>query len=431
MQLQLDFVDVKDIRFGDRTCVIDNVLYINKAEAEKLLTEDPKMASVSVDITYPQEKTRIVNIQDVVEPRCKVTPEGSDFPGYLSKIQAAGTGITRVLRGTAIVLCNPDTNRQFSSFMDMGGQIGKISKFAKMPLVVLTVRKPESITDHWEFDFAIRQASFRLSVYLAKAAAGHPVTETKTYIHDFKNLPRDSKLPRIAYYYQMYTPQYDHQGISEPFFYGTEVRHILPTIIHPNEVLDGGIVCYMPTKSLTTHAIQNHAMITELYDRHGKDLIFCGVIAGAAHMDPVQRERRAMIASGIAKNVMNADGVVLTKIHGGMVHMDLALIAEACEKKGMKSTLFHQGLINAGTLADNALFKSDVLDAVIYMGVTIERFPVKFKPERVLGGTMETVLFSPDHVLMQAKDENIVGEEFLIPGIHDHMGGAAITSYDY
>ena len=430
MKLQLDFIAINDVQFGAKTCVKDGVLYINKDEAEKHVLEDAKIKSVSIDLTYPGEKTRIVNIQDVVEPRCKVTPEGTDFPGYISRIVPGGEGVTRALRGTAVVLTNPDSDRQFASFLDMGGQIGKVSKFAKMPLIVLTPRKPDEIL-HREFDFAMQRAAFRLAVYLAKAGAGYPVSETKIYDHDFSSLPRDSKLPRIAYYYQMYTPQYDHKGISEPFFYGTEVRHILPTIIHPNQVMDGGIVCYLPLKSLNTHAIQNHATINELYDRHGKDLLFCGMIVGVAHMDPAQRERRAMITAGLAKDILNADGIIMTKPHGGMVHMDLALAAETCERKGVRTVLYHQGLINAGTLADNALFKSDLLDAVLYMGVTIERFRVQFDPERFLGGTAETVLFSPDHVHMEAKDRDIIGEEFLVPGIHDHTGGAAITAYDY
>ena len=432
MKLQLDFVDITDVQFGPKTEVKDRVLYINKEEARALVLEDEKIVDATIELAYPGTKTRIVNIQDVAQPRCKVSPEGADFPGWIAPpSQCAGSGVTRVLRGMAVVLCNSDSDRQFHSFLDMDGHIGKISIFAKMPLVVLTAVKKNDAYNYTQFDTAIHRAQLKLAVYLAKAGVPLKADETKTYEFDLGSVPRDSKLPRVGYFFQMYTPQYDHLGLAEPIFYGTACLNTLPTVVNPLEVLDGSNVSYFPAKSLTTYFIQNHGMITELLERNNKDLLFCGMIVSYAHMDPVQRDRRAMISARLAKEVLYADGMVMTKVHGGMVHMDLATTCEAMERVGVKAIPMHQGLVNAGTLADNALFKSDLIPGVIYMGVTIERFPVRFKPEVFLGGTGETVLFSPDHVFMQAKDTDIVGEEFLVPGVHDHMGSRPIISYDY
>lgn len=431
MNLQLDFVDIADVRFGPKTEVKDRVLFINKEEALALVLEDQKIVDATLDLAYPGTKARIVNIQDVVQPRCKVNPAGADFPGWVGPIQSVGYGETRVLRGTAVVLCNRDSDRQFHSFMDMGGQIGAISVFAKMPLVVLTSVKKSDDCNYTQFDFAIHRAQLKLAVYLARAGVSVTADETKTYAFDLPDLPKESDLPRVGYFFQMYTPQYDHLGLAEPIFYGTACLNTLPTILNPLEVLDGSNVCYFPAKGLTTYFIQNHGMITELLERNGKDLLFCGMIISYAHMDPVQRDRRAVLSARLAKDVLDADGIVMTKVHGGMVHMDLAVTAEAMERLGVKAIPMHQGLVNAGTLADNALFKSDLIPGVIYMGVTIERFPVRFEPEIFLGGDGETVLFSPEHILMQAKDTDIVGEEFLVPGVHDHTGSRPIIAYDY
>ena len=430
MKLRLDFIDIADVKFGDSTCVKDGILFINKGEAEKHVLEDHKIGSVSIEILHPGDNVRLMNLQDVVQPRCKVTPEGTDFPGYLSKIQAAGSGHTVALRGTAVMVVNPDTDRGYSAFFDMAGPVSEMSRYGKMPVIVLVPRKPE-LVECDEFDVAMKRSALNLGVYLARAGVGLRPSETKNYDLDISNLPRDSALPRVAYYYQMYTSQHDHKGKSEPFFYGTEVRHMLPTIIHPNEVMDGGIIDPIPMKGLDTYSIQNHALINELYDRHGKDLLFCGLIVGVAHMDPVQRERRAMIVSGIAKEVFNADGLIITKVHGGMPHLDLAVIAEECEKKGVKTVLNAQGLNSAGTIAENALFQGPLLDAVVYNGVTIERIKVPFIPERVLGGTPETKVFHPDHIFQQAKGPVVETEEFLFAGIHDHTGGVAITARDF
>ena len=431
MKLQLDFVDIKNIQFGEKTCVRDSVLYINKQEAEEFLLKDPKLFSVSLDLAYPGEKTRIVFVHDVVEPRCKVEPEGADFPGHISKIQSAGSGITRVLRGTAVVLCSEDSDRGYISLLDMDGPMAKISRYSRMPVVVLTVRRSNEAISYQESDAAFQKAAFRLAAYLAKAGVDHPASETRVYDHDLLSLPKDSPLPRVAYYCLIYSPQYDHHGKSEPFFYGGELPSTLPTLIHPNELLDGGVVGYFPLKGLDTYSIQNHGVITELYSRHGKDLLFAGVMLAVAHENPLARDRRAMVAANIAKNTLHADGIILTKVHGGMMHMDLATVAEACEKAGVRTVPFHQGVAAQGTLADHALFKSPLLDAVVYLGVTVESCPLMPEPERFLGGPPDARRHSPTGAPRKSNDKDLTSEEYLLAGVHDHTGGAYVRSADY
>ena len=431
MKLQLDCIDIRDIRFGDRTAVVDHVLIINKAEAEALLLADPKLELASIDLARPGEKTRIIHIQDMVEPRCKVSPEGVDFPGHLGGIRQVGVGVTRVLRGMAVALCTTDTDRGYNSLLDMSGPLARISKYGKMPVVTLTVRRHPEVNTQPEADAAFQRAAFRLAVYLARAGADHPVDEVRIFEHDLFTQDRHSPLPRVAYYCLMYSPQYDHHGKSEPFYYGGELPSTLPTLIHPNELLDGGVVGYFPMKGLDTFSIQNHGVINELYSRHGKDLIFAGMILGVAHENPLHRDRRALHAANLARHVLHADGIVLTKVHGGMMHMDLATVAEACERQGVRSVPFHQGVAAQGTLADHALFKSPLLDAALYLGVTVETCPLMPDPERFIGGPPDTPRHSPTGVPRRSNDPDLVSEEYLLAGVHDHTGGAYVRSADY
>jgi len=431
MKLQMEYVDITDARFGERTCVRDGVLYVNKAEAERLLLDDPKLASVSVDLARPGEKTRIVFVHDVVEPRCKLDPEGTDFPGHLGPIVTAGSGITRVLRGTATALCSEDSDRGYVSLLDMAGPMSKISKYARMPMVVLTVRRSDVCASYTESDAAFQKAAFRLAVYLAKAGRECPADETRIYEHDLLSLPQATGLPRVAYYCMIYSPQYDHHGKSEPFFYGGELPNTLPALIHPNEILDGGVVGYFPMKGLDTYSLQNHGVITELYSRHGKDLLFAGMMLGVAHENPAHRERRAMLAASTVKNVLHADGVILTKVHGGMMHMDLALVAEACEKLGVKTVPFHQGVAAQGTLSDHALFNSPLLNAVVYLGVTVESVSLMSDPVRFLGGPPDARRHSPTGAPRKSNDKDLSSEEYLLAGVHDHTGGAYVRSRNY
>ena len=430
MRLELEYVDIHDIRFGDKTFISDGVLHINKKEAEALLLEDIKIAKVSVELAHPNDGTRIVKVLDIAQPRCKVTPKGGDFPGFISNVHTAGSGVTRALRGLSVIMTNPTTGRRDVPSLDMGGTVARLSKYAVMPAVVVVPEMAQG-TDEFEYDFALQRALFRLAVYLAEAGEGQPVAEKKIYDHSFKDLPKDSSLPRIVYFYQMYTPQYDYKGNPEPFFYGTNVKNFVPTILHPNEVLDGGIVGFVPVKSLDTYSMQNHAMINELYDRHEKDLIFCGMIAGVAHSNAQERDRRAMIAANLAKDIMEADGIIMTKVNGGMVHMDEAAIGIACEKRGVRSVLQTQGLTSPGTKASNAYFKHDLLTAVHHIGVTHERLNIEFDVKRVLGGTPETLLYSPYGDILPAKSPRVFSEESAICGIHDFTGGSYITGEDY
>jgi glycine reductase len=249
------------------------------------------------------------------------------------------------------------------------------------------------------------------------------------YELDMANTERRKDLPRVAYYFQAYTPQHDHHGISDPCFYGTEVSHFMPTIIHPNEVLDGGVVGDHVIRS--THSTQNHGVIKELYRRHGKELIFAGVVFGVASTDPVTRKRKALMAANLIKNVLRADGAVLTKIHGGMPHIDLALVGEECEKLGVRTAIFVEPLVSSGTLAEALLFNNESLNLIITMGATLERISLPLEADRILGGTAETNISCPDPVEQHAGDAVVNTEELSFAGIHDHLGDVRVAVREY
>jgi hypothetical protein len=73
-------------------------------------------------------------------------------------------------------------------------------------------------TEEREFEDAVKIAGLKTSVYLARCAEGHPVDEVEVYELDIPNLHVKSSLPRVAYFYQLYSPQHDHLGISDPCF---------------------------------------------------------------------------------------------------------------------------------------------------------------------------------------------------------------------
>jgi len=430
MRLETQSIDIHDLQPGPKTYAKNRVLYVNLKELEEILLKDGRIKSVDIHLVYPGDKVRMVNLMDVVQPRCKIDKVEADFPGFIGRLQLAGEGRTRSLRGVGVVVSNPLTNRKYSALLDMSGVAAEISRYGKMRHLHIAPMRSEGIEER-DFEDAVKIAGLKTAVYLARGAEGHPVDEIEVYELDIPSLDKKSQLPRVAYFYQLYSSQHDHIGISDPCFYGTEVRNLTPTVIHPNEVLDGGVVGAHTVRALDTYTIQNHGVIKELYARHGKDIMFAGVVCGVANMEPVPRKRQAVMAAGLVKNVLGAEGVILTKIHGGLPHVDLALVAEECEKLGVKTAIFIQPLISYGTLADTLLFNAEAVNLIVTVGATMERIKIPLDAERFLGGTAETKIYCPDPIVQHAGDPMIDVEEFLIAGVHDHLGGANIMVKEY
>jgi hypothetical protein len=112
-----------------------------------------------------------------------------------------------------------------------------------------------------------------------------------------------------------------------------------------------------------------------------------------------------------------------------MPHVDLALVAEACEHAGVKTTLFIQLVHGVGSTADEASFSSDALDAIVNIGQTQERIRLS-QAERILGGDPATPISNPDF-LQKAGDDEIEIEGFLLAGVFDVLGGSRIMAVDY
>jgi len=345
-------------------------------------------------------------------------------------LKLAGQGRTRALTGIGVVLSNQVSRRPYASMVDMFGVGGKISSYGGLRHVHLDPLPAEGAEER-DFEAAVKLAGLKTSVYLARGAEGHPVDHTEVYDLDNPGVAQggNSHLPRVAYYYQLHTPQHDYQGKPDPVLYGSAVNDMFPTLLHPNEILDGALINPHTMRCQDTYSIQNHAVIKELYRRHGKDLNFVGVVIGVASLEPSQRQRMILMASNLVANVLGADGVVMTKAYGGMPHVDLAETAEACEKLGVKTTLFVMLWHTVGSIADQIYFNLESLNAVINVGQICERYCLP-KGDRILGGTSETRLPNPDFV-QRAGDPLVDMECFLVAGVVDMLGGSKTIGVEY
>lgn len=339
MRLELATHRIHRLQFSDRTRLADGVLYLNPVELDPLLKTHHTIADVEIALVHPGDDVRIIHLLDAVEPRCKVESRARIFPGLLGDPNTAGEGKTHRLEGMAVL-----TTAQFpvtvggllqarEGIVDMGGPAAPYSIFSSTANLVLTFHASSGASNA-EFDTAIRLASLQLAEYLARRA----VEQTPDRVETFELTPTAPDLPRIVYLYQAQA-----QGtFADTYLYGTPIHNLVPTLLHPNETMDGAIVSanyvYACFKN-PTYLHLNNPVIRDLFAEHGKSLNFAGIVFYRGHnYTQAEKHRAANYAAKLAR-FLNADGVILTGEGGGNSAIDMMLALQECERLGIKTTV--------------------------------------------------------------------------------------------
>ena len=387
MRLELHWSQVETFTAGTITRLVGKALNVNLDELRALLEADVRLQLVRLDLTAPGDSCRIGRVVDVLAPRAKVDG-GEDFPGVLGQLRRAGSGRTRALTGVAVVVTDQQLENPGSlALIDMSGPAAALTAFAHTHNMVISAW-PAPGVGRSEYLGAIRLAGLKAAVYLAQAAGDVEADAVEVF-----DLPAPMRvpvtlqhLPRVAYVFQIHSHQRP-TGIDEGILYGDPVRRMLPTVVHPNEILDGAIVRGFMGRHATTYAIQNHPVVRALYAQHGHTLWFAGVVLTVAQATEPERVRSACLAAGLVAHVLGADGALFTKIGGGAPHVDMAQAAAQCEALGVKTTLIVEDMSTDGSQEGMLLFNFPGLDALVNVGSG---------QERVMLPAMESVIGADD-----------------------------------
>ena len=392
MKLQLDILNIKDIQFADKTAINDRVLHINRGELQELLQEDRRLSQVGIELAHPGDKCRILQVSDIIEPRVKKGENGEYFPGALGKQFAVGEGSTCVLRGVAVVNVDYTEGSELErdpngEIIDMSGPGAEVGIYGKTHNVVV-VSSPASGVGRQDYRVALKLAGLKTAVYLGRAGKNLKPDETELYeLPPLAEVAKGSEgLPRMAYIFQLFSGQFGYIP-GEPILYGSDVEGTVPTILHPNEVLDGAVVGPYRTTGIETYEIQNHHLIKELIRRHGKELYFAGVIITIGHRHKQDSERAANMVANLAKRVLGADGVVLTKSWGGAAEAEIGLTAQRCEEMGVKTALTMWNItadVSDVSFGGSIIFNLPEVNAIVSMGIPWEIITLP-PVERVIG----------------------------------------------
>jgi glycine reductase complex component B subunit alpha and beta len=371
MSLTLAIHPVSTIRFGDETRLDETTLVVNTDELRKLVLDDPAIESADFEIVHPGESCRAGPIFDIVEPRAKEPGASPDWPGILSAPQTAGLGTTHVLKGAAVTVLreqSPGDSRGATGYvLEMSGAAADGSHYATINHLIIICHTrlglPESVQQR-----AYRFAQIKIAVRLAQA--GFCVGPVETRIFDNTTTEARAGLLRIAYVGQIFSRQRKPEA-DERILYGADTDGMLPTLLHPNEWLDGALVpsYHASLGGAETFYYQNHPVITELYRRHdAADINFVGTVATIASADNFDRERNTRFTANLVEWALKADAAVLTKFGGGVPHTDLSETARLLEGAGIKTAVQVTDLARDHRVESALLFNFPEVNAIVCVG---------------------------------------------------------------
>jgi len=265
VKLELWEYPVRDVRWGNTTALADRILTVDRQALVGHLLQDARLSTVDLELCHPGESCRITPVFDVVEPRAKLGNDaGADFPEVLGPARRVGSGATGLLPDVAVSILDPIAGGGITSLLELPGpalpgternlthRYSDRHQLVIVPRVAPDVERAEGLN-------ALRVAVLRAAVYLARAACtGEPARRDVYELGPF-----EPGLPRIAYVYQMHSHQHPTLP-GEPLLYGDNGRHLLPILLHPNEVLDGAVLPGYNSAGMDTLGVQNHAVIMDL-----------------------------------------------------------------------------------------------------------------------------------------------------------------------
>ena len=422
MKLELHRVAVRDLCLGSKTKLEGGRLTVNVEEALKTLEGLP-FSAMRLEVALPGESVRIIPVKDVIEPRCKLSGGGEVFPGFIGDVDSVGEGSTLVLEGAAVVTCAPVVGFQ-EGFIDMSGPGADYTPFSKTKNLVLIAEPTEGLEKH-AYEGALRMAGLTLAHYLAASCVGTAIDRIETYELPSLSEHVPSDLPRFVYVYMLQS-----QGLlHDTYLYGVDVKKILPTLIHPNEVFDGAIAsgnCVSACDKNTTYHHLNNPVITELYSRHGVDLDFLGVIVTNENVVLVDKRRSSSYTAKLAA-MMGADVAIVTEEGYGNPDTDLVMNCAKLEGRGITTVLITDEAAGSDGASQGLADVTPEATAVVSAG-NVNAIIVVPPMERVLGWPESIATLSGGNESSLRPDGSIETEIQAIIGSTNELGFSAIGS---
>ncbi len=378
--------------FGDALSFHDGVLTIDKEEALKFICEDERITEAELYIAKPGDKIRMCPVKEAIEPRTRLDGR-SLFPGYIGDLARAGEGVTYALKNCSVLVVGKHWGGFQDGLIDMSGEGQKYTYFGQLNNIVLVADTNEDFEKHEQQkkNDALRRAGHKLAEFIGACIKDLTPEDTEVYESEpmIRRKEEIEKLPSVVYVMQPQS-QMEAMGYND-LVYGWDTNHMVPTVMNPNEILDGAIVSgsFMPVSSKwSTYDFQNCPNIKALYREHGKTINFLGVIMSNLNVALEEKERSALYVAQIA-NTLGADAAVVAEEGYGNPDADFVGCIVALEDAGVKTV----GVTNECTGRDGQsqplVTLDEKCDAIVSCGNVSEM--VKLPPMETVLGELEAL----------------------------------------
>ena len=428
MRLELGKIFIKDIQFASESKIEKNVLYVNKEEMIKAIWDDEAIKSVELDIAKPGESVRITPVKDVIEPRVKVEGRGGIFPGVLSKVDTVGEGKTIALKGMAVVTTGKIVGFQ-EGVIDMTGPGAEYTPFSKLNNLVVIAEPVEGIKQH-EHEKAVRFVGFKAARYIGELAKNLQPEETKVYETKplLEQIAQYPDLPKVGYVYMLQT-----QGLlHDTYVYGVDAKQIVPTLLYPTEIMDGAIVsgnCVSACDKNPTYVHLNNGVIEELYEKHGKEINFLGVIITNENVYLADKERSSNWTAKFTK-YLGLDAVIVSQEGFGNPDTDLIMNCKKIETEGVKTVIVTDEYAGQNGASQSLADADPKADAVVTGGNANQLITLP-KLDKVIGHIdVVNVIAGGNHDSLK-EDGTIEVEIQAITGATNETGFGYLTAKTY
>ena len=428
MKLELGKVQIDDISFGNSTEINNNVLNINKEELLENINGNDEIKSIDIQLVKPGDSVRIIPVKDVIEPRIKVEGPGGVFPGVLSGEEIVGSGRTLALKGCAVVTTGNIVGFQ-EGIIDMKGPGADYTPFSKFNNIVINCEVKDDVPQH-EHEEIVRMVGLKASTYLAEAAKEvEPDTvevfESKPYYEAANQYP---DLPKVGYVYMLQS-----QGLlHDTYVYGVDAKEILPTTISPTEIMDGAIIsgnCVSACDKNATYVHQNNPVIEDLYERHGKDFNFIGIIITNENVTLADKERSSNYTAKLAEQ-MGLDAAIVSEEGFGNPDADLIMNCTKLEDKGIQTVLITDEYAGRDGSSQSLADADPKADAVITAGNANEVITLP-KMDKVIGYKKTANVIAGGFDGNIDEDGSITVEIQAITGSTNELGFNKLTARGY
>ncbi len=429
-ELQLDVHEhpVTDIVLGGKTVLEGTRLTVSVADIKAIAAQEDALADIDVAVARPGEAVRIVHALDAVEAMTKVEGPGTVYPGFLGPPLTVGRGTTKKLTGMLVLSTTefPDATSGGLGYregiIDMTGP-GQPYCQASNHINLVVSYKPRKGANNQQLDDAVRISTLRIAQFIGMTSASLAPMRTTRYALT----PVSPELPRIVYIDQIMSQTL----MTRTFVYGQQLGDALPTVIHPNELIDGAIVSgnYKNLQKVATYLHCNKPLMKALYRRHGVDLNFVGIVINRGHRDTFDlKEHGAQYAAKLAK-MLGAQGAVIAFEGGGGATVDFMLTVKACEQLGIRpvAEMFEHAAAGSGEFP--IVYHVPAADAIVSRGAACEMITAS-KVDRVLGGSHRLCLYGGATVIEDASQSfSVSTDEYW--GVNWQLGESGFVAREY